>query len=236
MIKVKWFSAAPPHCGGAAPRRNFMQISYLGHSCFKIQNNETTLIVDPYNDNIGLKMPKISADIVLSTHHHPDHNNFEAIRGNPFKINSPGEYEIKDFFIYAIASFHDNEQGKKRGNNLIFLIEVEGIRVAHFGDFGQAAINEEQLKKLEGIDILLIPVGGVYTIDAKSAAAIVAELEPRIVIPMHYQVKGLKYQLDSLDKFKRELGSKIETVDKLKVKRKDLPEEETKVIILTTQN
>lgn len=213
-----------------------MQISWLGHSCFKIQNNETTLIIDPYADNIGLKMPRLSADIVLSTHSHFDHANFEAIRGDYFKIDSPGEYEIKDVFIYGIPSFHDDNQGKSRGENLIFLIEIEGIRLAHFGDFGQKELTEEQLKKLEGVDILLIPVGGLYTIDAKVAAEIIAELEPRIVIPMHYKVPGLKIELETLDKFKKELGGKVETLEKLKIKKKDLIQEETKIVVLTMQS
>lgn len=213
-----------------------MQISWLGHSCFKIQNNETTLIIDPYADNIGLKMPRLSADIVLSTHSHFDHANFEAIRGDYFKIDSPGEYEIKDVFIYGIPSFHDDNQGKSRGDNLIFLIEIEGIRLAHFGDFGQKELTEEQLKRLEGVDILLIPVGGLYTIDAKVAAEIIAELEPRIVIPMHYKVPGLKIELETLDKFKKELGGKVEILEKLKIKKKDLIQEETKIVVLTMQS
>ena len=212
-----------------------MQISRLGHSCFKIQDNEVTLIIDPYGEETGLKLSKLSAEIVLISHDHPDHANLEAIRGNPFVINRPGEYETKNFFIYAIPSYHDNQQGKERGENLIFLIEVDGIRIAHLGDFGQQTLTEEQLKKLEGVDILLIPIGGHFTIDAKEAAEIISEIEPRLVIPMHYQEPGLKYNLDNLDKFKKEMGNKIETLDKLKLKKKDLPEEEIKVIILNPQ-
>lgn len=210
-----------------------MQITRIGHSCFRIQNNETTLLIDPFSEAIGLKMPKTSADILLSTHDHYDHANIEAVRGNPFIINTPGEYEIKDFFIYAIPSFHDNSEGKERGSNLIFLIEVEGIRIAHLGDFGQDRLTEEQLKKLEGVDILLIPVGGVYTIDAKQAAEIISEIEPRLIIPMHYFERGLKIKLDDVEKFKKEMGNKIEILDKLKIKKKELPEEDTRVIILT---
>ena len=210
-----------------------MQITRLGHSCFKIQNNETTLIIDPFDDSIGLKMPRLSADIVLASHNHYDHNNLAAIRGTAFQISSPGEYEIKDFFIYGIPSFHDDNEGKIRGENIIFLIEIEGVRVAHLGDLGQRTLTEEQLKKLEGVDILMIPVGGVYTIDARVASEIIAELEPRIVIPMHYGEPGLKIKLDDLDKFKKEMGNKIEVLDKLKIKKKDLPETETKIIVLT---
>lgn len=212
-----------------------MQIIRLGHSCFKIQNNEATLLIDPFSEAIGLPMPKTSADILLLSHEHYDHANSDAVRGNPFIINTPGEYEIKDFFIYAISSFHDNSGGKERGSNLIFLIEAEGIRIAHLGDFGQANLTEEQLKKLEGVDILLVPVGGVYTIDAKAAAEIISEIEPRLIIPMHYFEKGLKIKLDDVEKFKKEMGNKIEVMDKLKIKKKELPEEDTRVVILTAQ-
>lgn len=212
-----------------------MQITRIGHSCFKIQNNDATLLIDPFSEAIGLPMPKISADILLSTHDHYDHANIEAVRGNPFIINTPGEYEIKDFFIYGIPSFHDNSEGKERGSNLIFLIEVEGIRIAHLGDFGQDSLTEEQLKKLEGVDILMVPIGGVYTIDAKVAAEIISEIEPRLIIPMHYFEKGLKIKIDDVEKFKKEMGNKIEVMDKLKIKKKELPEEDTRVVILTTQ-
>lgn len=212
-----------------------MQITYLGHSCFKIQKNSTTLVIDPFDDSIGIKMPRISADIVLSTHNHYDHANFSAIRGDSFQIKTPGEYEIKDIFIYGINSFHDENEGRERGENLIFLIETEGIRLAHFGDFGQKELSQEQLKKLEGVDILLIPVGGVYTINAKTAAEIISDLEPAIVIPMHYKEPGIKINIDPLDKFKKEMGNKIEILDRLKIKKKELPKEETKIIILKPQ-
>lgn len=212
-----------------------MQITRLGHSCFKIQKNGTTIIIDPFDDGTGIKMPKISADVVLSTHNHHDHANFSAIRGNAFEIKTPGEYEIKDIFIYGIKSFHDESEGKERGENLIFLLEIEGVRLVHFGDFGQKELTQEQLRKLQGIDILLIPVGGIYTINAKVAAEIISAIEPAIVIPMHYKEPGIKINLEPLDKFKKEMGNKIEVMDKLKIKKKELPKEETKIIVLNPQ-
>jgi len=212
-----------------------MQIIRLGHSCFRIQNDGTTLIIDPFEDSIGLKMPKVSADIVLSSHDHYDHANFNAIRGESFKISTPGEYEVKDVFIYAIKSYHDDNHGQDRGENLIFFIEIEGMKLVHLGDFGQKELTQEQLKKLEGVDILMIPVGGTFTIDAKKAAEIISILEPAMVIPMHYKELGVKLNIDPLEKFKKEIGNKMEIIDKLKIKKKDLPKEETKVVVLTPQ-
>jgi len=212
-----------------------MVIYWLGQSAFKIQDKEVTVAIDPH-DQTGLKMPKFQAEIVLISHDHPGHNNLEAIKGEPFIINSPGEYEVKNVFIYGISSFHDNKEGAERGNNIIYLIEMEGVKIAHLGDFGQDSLNEEQLELLEGVDILLIPVGGVNTINGTQSAKIISQLQPRIVIPMHYKIPGLTAKLEPVDKFLKEFGvSSPEVMEKLKISKKDLPQEETKVIILKNE-
>ena len=212
-----------------------MVIYWLGQSAFKIQDKEVTVAIDPH-DQTGLKMPKFQAEIVLISHDHPGHNNLEAIKGEPFIINSPGEYEVKNVFIYGISSFHDNKEGAERGKNIIYLIEMEGVKIAHLGDFGQDSLNEEQLELLEGVDILLIPVGGVNTINGTQSAKIISQLQPRIVIPMHYKIPGLTAKLEPVDKFLKEFGvSSPEVMEKLKISKKDLPQEETKVIILKNE-
>ncbi|RJQ31581.1 lactamase [Candidatus Parcubacteria bacterium] len=212
-----------------------MQITWLGQACFKIQTNNTTIIIDPFDPKIGLKMPRVTADIVLSTHDHYDHNNISAIKGtdvDPFIINNPGEYEVKDVFIYGIKSFHDKSEGKERGDNTIYRIEAENINLAHLGDLGHALSNG-QLEQLQGVDILMIPVGGTYTINAKEANEVISQIEPRIVIPMHYKIKGLNINLDPIDKFCKETGvCATDTLPKLKIVKKDLPQEEMKIIIL----
>ncbi|MDD5340958.1 MAG: MBL fold metallo-hydrolase [Patescibacteria group bacterium] len=210
-----------------------MTIFWLGHSAFKIQDKEVTVAVDPYG--AGAKMPKFGAEILLITHAHLDHNNKEAIKGEPFLIDGPGEYEVKNVFVYGINSYHDNKQGAERGKNNIFLIEMEGIKVAHLGDFGQDSLTDEQLEMLEGVDVLLIPVGGNVTIDGEQAVKIISQLQPRIVIPMHYKEAGVFTKLEPVDKFLKEFGStNPEKMDKLKInKREDLPQEETKVILLS---
>ncbi len=209
-----------------------MTIFWLGQSAFKIQDKEVTVAIDPF-DNIGLRMPKFNAEVLLITHDHPDHNNKDAIKGTPFLIDGPGEYEVKNVFVYGIPAFHDDKQGAERGKITIYLIEIDGIKIAHLSDFGQDSLNTEQLEMLEGVDILLIPVGGIHTIDGEQAAKIVSQLQPRIVIPMHYKIPHNNAKLEGVEKFLKEFGAtNPEKMDKLKISKKDLPQEETKVILL----
>ncbi|HNP75512.1 MAG TPA: MBL fold metallo-hydrolase [bacterium] len=212
-----------------------MQIQWFGQSFFKLQakNNgeEVIIAIDPYDDSYGLRVPKFSADIVAVSHNHPDHNNLDAIKGESFIINGPGEYETKNIFVYGIPSWHDDQQGRERGNNTIYRLTVEDMNIIHLGDLGHT-LDDEQLEKMNGVDVLMIPVGGAVTIDAKKANDIIAEIEPRIVIPMHYQIPGLKLKLDPLETFLKISGLPTEKADKLKINKKDLPQEETKIVIL----
>ncbi len=211
-----------------------MVISWYGQSCFKIQSGDLTLIIDPFDKSIGLTPPRqIGADIVIVSHEHPDHNNVASIGGDPFIINSPGEYDIKGVKVRGIFSFHDNEGGKERGVNTIYIIGIENMRLCHFGDFGQKDLTEEQIEDIGNVDILMIPVGGHYTLDAKWASEIIKQIEPKIIIPMHYNVPNLNIELDSVDKFLKEMGAdKKEAVEKLTIKKKELPMEETEVVVL----
>ncbi|MFA5076735.1 MAG: MBL fold metallo-hydrolase [Patescibacteria group bacterium] len=217
-----------------------MNISWLGHSCFKIEaksnGDNITILIDPYDESIGLKMSKTKAEIVLITHDHHDHNNLNAVKGEPFVIKSPGEYEIKKVFVYGIPTYHDDKQGSERGANIAYRIDVDDLSVVHLGDLGHV-LNDEQLELLEDADILMIPVDSKYTLGAKKASEVIAQIEPRIVIPMHYKVPGLKIDLDPIDAFCKEMGVKNTPIaeDKLKISKKDLMTEETKVIILPRQ-
>lgn len=210
-----------------------MQITWHGQACFKIQGKEATIITDPFDGKkYGLKLPRLSGDIVTSSHDHDDHNNVKAVSGQPFIIDTPGEYETKNVFIWGIHSWHDNKEGADRGENIIFIFQIDDIKIAHLGDLG-TNLNDEQFNQLEGVDILLIPVGGVYTINGQQAAEVVNKVEPRIVIPMHYKVPGLKLKLDGVEKFCDELGIKTNGAEeKLKITKKELPVEDLQVIIL----
>ena len=215
-----------------------MQIIWQGQSFFQIlirkgKESVIRIAIDPFDEQIGLKPPTCEADIVLVTHSHYDHNNIKAIKGNPFLISGPGEYEIKGVFIQGISSFHDNVQGKERGENTIYTLESEEIKICHLGDLGQKELTDEQLEKIGEVDILMIPVGGVYTISAKEAAKIISQIEPKIVMPMHYHIPKLKIKLEGLDKFLKMMGVKTPEISKkLSVSQKNLPSEGMKIIIL----
>ncbi|HBV33183.1 TPA: hypothetical protein DIC39_03690 [Patescibacteria group bacterium] len=216
-----------------------MNIEWFGQACLKVTtkpgpNGDVTVIFDPYEPGkVGLKLPKLTGDILAITHDHFDHNYKAAVSGDYFLITGPGEYEIKQTFIYGIPGWHDNTEGKDRGPNTMYVLESEGMLLAHLGDLGQHQLTNEQLEQLEGVDILAIPVGGTYTIDAKQAVDIVQQIEPRIVIPIHYHIPGNKIKLDTADKFVKAMGVKNpEVVEKFKITKKDLPAEETKVVIL----
>jgi L-ascorbate metabolism protein UlaG (beta-lactamase superfamily) len=212
-----------------------MYITWLGHSSFKLQDKISsdgiTLVTDPFDDKLGIKMPKIEADIVTISHDHEDHNNKSAIKGNPFVIHCAGEYEVKNVAIEGVEVPHDDKDGKERGKVIAYRIDMDDISIAHLSDLG-GPLNPKQLETLGNVDVLLVPVGGKFTLDAKKAVEVVSQIEPRIVIPMHYAVPGLKLDLDPVEKFIKELGVKPRMEDKLKVIKKDLPTEDMELVIL----
>lgn len=214
-----------------------MEISYLGHSSFKLRGKTTTIITDPYDSTlVGLKFPKhTTGDIVTISHDHPDHNFLSAVEGSPFVVRGPGEYEIKGVGIVGISVFHDNEQGAKRGKNIIYRIEIDGINVVHLGDLGHV-LDSTKVEELDGVDILMVPVGGFYTISAQEASHIISEIEPAIVIPMHYGRPELDQKsfgsLTPLSSFLKEIGKEdIAPVPKFVVTKDKLPQEMQVVIL-----
>lgn len=215
-----------------------MFLKWYGQSFFQIgiknsKKENVILAIDPFDKSLGLKVPKFEADILLISHSHYDHSNKSAIKGEPFLIEEPGEYEIKEVFIKGILGFHDSVEGKERGTLTIFKIVGENMSLCHLSDIGQKSLSEEQIEQLGEIDILLIPVGGVYTIGAKEAAEIIYQIEPKIVIPMHYKIDNLKLNLEKVDKFLKIMGVEERNFQqKLKITPQDLPQEETKIILL----
>jgi L-ascorbate metabolism protein UlaG (beta-lactamase superfamily) len=216
-----------------------MIITWLGHSAFKLQgkgNSEViTIVCDPFQpEKTGLKLPRLEADIVTISHDHDDHNNVQAVKGDPHIITGAGEYEIKGVFIEGVPSYHDDEKGAKRGGNIIYRFEIEDLSITHLGDLG-TELDNKQLSSLEGTDILLVPVGGIYTINAAKAVSVINQIEPRIVIPMHYQVPGLKLsnELASLDAFIKAISIKPRQEEKLKIVKKDLPQDNMEVVVLS---
>jgi L-ascorbate metabolism protein UlaG (beta-lactamase superfamily) len=213
-----------------------MQLIWLGHSCFKIQEkigSETvTIITDPFGKETGLKVPRMEADILTISHDHYDHNNKEAVKGSPYVITTAGEYDIKGIAVEGVDSYHDEKQGKERGRNIIYRFDIDSLSVVHLGDLGQD-LDDKQFEKIGAPDILLIPVGGTYTIGAKKAAEIAGRLEPRMVIPMHYKIKDLKINIEGVEGFVKELGIKPRYEEKLKINKKDLQQGEMELVVMS---
>ena len=210
-----------------------MDIYYLGQSCFKIKGKNAAVVIDPYDSEFtGLKLPKdLSADVVLSTHNHQDHNFVSAVAGSPLIIVSPGEYEKSRISITGIKTYHDKQQGQERGNNTIYRINLDGMNLLHLGDLGDI-LTEEQLSLIDDIDILMIPVGGLSTIDAEDAVKVVSQIEPKIVIPMHYKTEGLKFELGGIEPFLKEMGAENSIPQpKLSITLDKLPETTTVVVL-----
>ena len=165
-----------------------MKIRYLGHSCFMLtESTGTTIVTDPYGA-IGYKMPSVKADAVTVSHGHYDHNNVGAVKGSPVIFDEEGTYEIGGVDVTAIKSYHDDENGERRGDNLIFKFRMDGLEICHLGDLGEEC-SSALIEMLLPVHVLLIPVGGNYTIDAEQAKEYVDRIMPAIVIPMHYKTK-----------------------------------------------
>lgn len=182
-----------------------MEINFLGHSCFRIKGKRAIILTDPYPPDLGYSLGKPTARIVTVSHPHPSHSYVKGVGGEPKLVAGPGEYEISGVLILGITTFHDAEGGKKRGKNTIYLMEVDGVTVCHLGDLGQV-LTAEQVEELDKVDVLLLPVGGVSTIDATMAAEVIRQVEPKVVVPMHYKTPVLNRELGSVDKFLKEMG------------------------------
>jgi L-ascorbate metabolism protein UlaG (beta-lactamase superfamily) len=221
-----------------------MEISWLGHSCFMLRGKNVTLITDPYSpqpehpqgEMQKVREGKINAPIVTISHNHPGHNFVEGIRGNNGNlrvVRGPGEYEISDVLITGVPSYHDAKRGAERGRNTIYIIHMDDLVICHLGDLGHI-LQEEQLEEVADADILLIPISGSNTLSAAQAAEVISQVEPHVVIPMHYRPStGTGEGPDPLDKFCREMGIEAVNVQpKLTILRSSLPVE-TQVVILS---
>lgn len=200
-----------------------MEITWLGHSCFRIKGSQATIITDPYPPDLGYLLGKQTPRIVTVSHQHPSHSYVQGIGDEPRLVTGPGEYEISGVLIIGIPTFHDADGGRIRGKNTVYLMEVDGIAICHLGDLGHA-LTEEQVEEIDDVDVLLLPVGGVSTIDASVATEVIRRLEPKVVIPMHYKTLELKRELEPVDKFLKEMGiEQIDSQPKLSLTQSSLP-------------
>lgn len=209
-----------------------MKIRWLGHSCFLLEANDGTKIVtDPFDGSVGYKIPTVEADIVTVSHEHYDHNYVEGIQGEPEVIRSVGECAIDGINIKGVPAFHDEAKGAKRGPDIIFVFEIDGLRVCHLGDLGHL-LSKSQLEEIGDIDVLLIPIGGTFTVNAEGALAVIDQISPKVVIPMHYKTPAVSMPIDPVDKFIEKVGN-VEQIDSNTIEI--IPEtlgDERRVIIL----
>jgi L-ascorbate metabolism protein UlaG (beta-lactamase superfamily) len=214
-----------------------MEITWLGHSCFQLRGKNVILITDPVTPRQEIseevsRLSKTNATIVTISHDHPGHNYVQGVGGKPRVVRGPGEYEISDVLITGVSSFHDDEHGKKQGRNTIYIIHMDDLVICHLGDLGHS-LQEQQLEEVADADVLLLPIGGGNSINATQAAEIISQVEPRVVIPMHYHPEQSEGRPAQLDKFCREMGVEaVEPQPKFTITKSSLPAT-MQVVLLT---
>jgi L-ascorbate metabolism protein UlaG (beta-lactamase superfamily) len=212
-----------------------MDITYLGHSSFKIKTRTATVITDPFDPQmVGLKYSGVEGEIVTVSHAHHDHNATDKVSGIKKIVEGPGEYEIMGVSIIGYPSFHDAKEGAERGKNTIYVIEADGLRLAHLGDLGHV-LSDDLVNQMGAIDILMVPVGGKFTIGPKEAAEVVSKIDPYFILPMHYKISGTPQfaDIEPVETFLKETGMTVENLPKFTIKREDVIEDQpAKVIIL----
>ena len=184
-----------------------MKLKWLGHSCFELTLPGGVIVTDPYDDTVGYPSLKVKADAVLSSHGHFDHNYFEAVSGDPVILNTPGVHEACGAKITAVPSFHDEARGAKRGDNLIHVIEADGLRLAHLGDLGHLPETDAQKEALSNLDVMLIPIGGFFTIDTPAAVEIIETYKPRCAVAMHFANRYCHFTISDEQEFVRLTGA-----------------------------
>ena len=207
-----------------------MDIQWLGHSCFRLRGATATIITDPFAPSLGPPLPRLQGEIVTISHSHPHHSYVDEIDGQPYVIRTPGEYDTEGVYVRGIATPLREEAGEG-GRNVVYIIEMEGVTLGHLGDLGQP-LPSRQAEELSEVDVLFLPAGGGCTISPAQAAGVVNLLEPRLVIPMHYQIPGLKVELGPVEELLRELSIQEATPQaRLSVTATNLPAERRVVLM-----
>ncbi len=179
-----------------------LKIRWFGHSFFLVTSGDQKIVFDPFDATVGYPLPQVEADLVIVSHDHFDHNNVSLIKGHPEVIKEPGVYEKDGIKIKVFSTFHDEVGGKKRGKNNVSRLELESMSLIHAGDLGMIP-SDEELSSWKPVDVLLLPIGGIFTIDAREAQKLVSKLSPRIVIPMHYRTKYTQMEISPVEPFLR---------------------------------
>src|SRR5205823_12528818 len=179
--------------------------TWLGHGCFRLRGRGAAVVTDPYPPAIGLKLSRMDAELVTVSHEHENHSYTQVVRDGAYEIRGPGEYEVAGVSVIGIPTYHDAEKGAKHGRNTVYLIEIDDVRVCHLGDLGHK-LDDAESEAVASPDVLLVPVGGRTTMTAAQAAEVVRQVEPRVVVPMHFAIPGLKIELEPVDRFLKEMG------------------------------
>ena len=201
-----------------------MKIEWIGHACFKLTaNNGTVVITDPYDASVGIDMIPLEADLITMSHEHHDHNEPSMIVGEPMIVHGGESASVGSVTASAVCSYHDDVQGAKRGPNAIRIFEIDGVKVVHMGDQG-CMPDEAAFAAISGADVMLIPVGGTYTVDAQGAQAIIECAKPRCVIPMHVKTKRCPYPIEKVERFLQIMGAvDVKPVDVLEMTKDNVP-------------
>jgi L-ascorbate metabolism protein UlaG (beta-lactamase superfamily) len=203
-------------------------------SCFRLRGRNATVVTDPYPPSLGVRLPRLEADLVTVSHNHPNHSNLDAVvTKDAFIVEGPGEYEVKGVTVFGIRSYHDAVEGAEEGSNTIYLLEIDDVRICHLGDLGHS-LDDETVEAIgTPVDILLVPVGGGKALAAARAAEVVRTIEPRWVVPMHYRLPGYKAELEGVETFLKEMGvTEVAPQGKLIVQYSGSGEGETKVFLM----
>jgi L-ascorbate metabolism protein UlaG (beta-lactamase superfamily) len=215
-----------------------MKIKWLGHACFLVTGQGgIRILIDPYatSSDLGYLPLRETADLVLVTHNHFDHNNVISVLGQPEVVRRPGHQVVKGITVKGTQAYHDEAGGKQRGGDVLFSFDLDGIAVCHLGDLGHV-LTPEQVTEVGGVDILLVPVGGTYTIDAGQATKICEQLKPRIAIPMHYKTAKVKMPLATVDAFTRgKTRVRMIQSSEIDIDARTLPEP-TEIVVLEPAN
>jgi len=210
---------------------DILELSWIGHSCFRLKGRDLTIVTDPVDPHLGYGSARLQADVVTISHAEPNHAAIEAVSGEPRLLEGPGEYEVGGILVNGVATPRPPEQPRTVPRNTAYLIELDDVTICHLGDL-QAPLTADQVAVVKDADVLLVPVGGGCTIDAAQAAEVVAQVEPKYVIPMHYRTAASKLDLEGVERFCRELGQAEPTPQaRLNVTRGSVPEGLTLVLL-----
>ncbi len=205
-----------------------IKIRWHGHACFEI-SNDVTIVTDPHDgSSIGIKPPAVKADIILISHNHYDHNKVWVVEKEGSEKVEGGDREIHGIKIRSVKAYHDKEKGSMRGEITIFVFIVEGITFCHLGDLGHV-LDDEKVKEIGNVDILFIPVGGVFTIDGEEALEICRKIQPKVIVPMHYKISGLSLPIERVDDFMAHVEGEYpvrHVANEIEIEKEDLPSSE----------